>query len=213
MRGSLGSSSILLRSFFMNTVMLCVSPTNSAPQASSTSCSFESAVSGIRASASKILNSFGVSLIEIPSFVTWCFAVSITNLPSISVFGSGLSKLRRRRSYGSRFLDEQQESTQTPPIAPTRCATAWRACAPQAKEKASTPVWVTSANIERKIFDILDTIETAGDIGSKAVPESIRSEFGAGVRKLAVNPFNLVYTYDAERDIVFVEAPIHQRIA
>ncbi len=26
------------------------------------------------------------------------------------------------------------------------------------------------------------------------------------LRKLAVNPFNLVYTYDAERDIVFIEA-------
>ena len=76
---------------------------------------------------------------------------------------------------------------------------------------ASDLAGVTSANIERKIFAILDAIEAAGDIGSKAVPESIRSEFGAGVRKLAVNPFNLVYTYDAERDIVFIEAPIPQR--
>ena len=56
-------------------------------------------------------------------------------------------------------------------------------------------------------------IEGAGDIDSKAVPESIRSEFGAGVRKLAVNPFDLAYTCDAERDIVFIEAPIHQRTA
>ena len=72
---------------------------------------------------------------------------------------------------------------------------------------------MTSANIERKIFDILDTIEAAGDIGSKAVPESIRSEFGAGIRKLAVNPFDLVYAYDVERGIVFIEAPIHQRTA
>lgn len=72
---------------------------------------------------------------------------------------------------------------------------------------------MTFENIERKIFDILDVIEGAGDIDSKAVPESIRSEFGAGVRKLAVNPFDLVYTCDAERDIVFIEAPIHQRTA
>ena len=78
---------------------------------------------------------------------------------------------------------------------------------------ASDLAGVTSANIERKIFDILDTIEAADDIGSKAVPESIRSEFGAGVRKLAVNPFDLVYTCDTERDIVFIEAPIHQRTA
>ena len=54
---------------------------------------------------------------------------------------------------------------------------------------ASDLAWVTSANIERKIFDILDAIEAVDDIGSKAVPESIRSEFGAGVSKLAVNPF------------------------
>ena len=72
---------------------------------------------------------------------------------------------------------------------------------------------VTSTKIERKIFDILDAVEAAGDIGSKAVPESIRSEFGAGVRKLAVNPFDLVYTYDIERDIAFIEALIHQRAA
>ena len=78
---------------------------------------------------------------------------------------------------------------------------------------ASDLAGVTSAKIERKIFDILDTIEAAGDIGSKAVPESIRSEFGAGVRKLAVNPFDLVYTYDIERDIAFIEALIHQRAA
>ena len=63
------------------------------------------------------------------------------------------------------------------------------------------------------IFDILDVIEGAGDIDSKAVPESIRSEFGAGVRKLAANSFDLVYTYDAERDIVFIEATIRQRTA
>lgn len=36
---------------------------------------------------------------------------------------------------------------------------------------------------------------------------------GPLLRKLAVNPFDLVYTYDAERDIVFIEALIHQRTA
>ena len=78
---------------------------------------------------------------------------------------------------------------------------------------ASDLAGVTSTKIERKIFDILDAVEAAGDIGSKAVPESIRSEFGADVRKLAVNPFDLVYTYDAEHDIAFIEALIHQRAA
>ena len=72
---------------------------------------------------------------------------------------------------------------------------------------------ITPVSFQKIIFDILDTIEAAGDIGSNAVPESIRSEFGAGVRKLAVNPFDLVYAYDAERDIVFIEATIRQRAA
>ena len=78
---------------------------------------------------------------------------------------------------------------------------------------ASDLAGVTSTKTERKIFDILGAVEAAGDIGSKAVPESIRSEFGTGVRKLAVNPFDLVYTYDAERDIAFIEALIYQRAA
>lgn len=72
---------------------------------------------------------------------------------------------------------------------------------------------ITPVSFQKIIFDILDAIEAAGDIGSKAVPESVRSEFGTGVRKLAVNPFDPVYTNDAERDIVFIEAPIHQRTA
>ena len=49
MRGSVGSSSILARSFLMNTVMELVSPTNSGPQAASTSCSRESTVPGLAA--------------------------------------------------------------------------------------------------------------------------------------------------------------------
>ena len=60
-RGSVGSSSILARSFLVNTVMELVSPTNSGPQAASTSCSRESTVPGLAASVARILNSFGVS--------------------------------------------------------------------------------------------------------------------------------------------------------
>ena len=43
----------------MNTVMELVSPTNSGPQAASTSCSRESTVPGLAASVARILNSFG----------------------------------------------------------------------------------------------------------------------------------------------------------
>lgn len=48
---------------------------------------------------------------------------------------------------------------------------------------------------------------------AEAFAKPLCDENGPLLRKLAVNPFDLVYTYDAERDIVFIEAPIHQRTA
>ena len=59
-RGSDGSSSTFSRSFLMNTVMLDVSPTNSLPQAASTSCSFDSTRPGLEASAKNILTRLGI---------------------------------------------------------------------------------------------------------------------------------------------------------
>lgn len=44
-------------------------------------------------------------------------------------------------------------------------------------------------------------------------PASVKLQFGDGVRKVAPNPFDLVYTYFPERDLVHVEALIHQRAA
>ena len=69
---------------------------------------------------------------------------------------------------------------------------------------------VTSDKVERRILSALDAIESAGDVGSRSVPRSIRLEFGSGVRKLATNPFDLVYTYDQENDIAYIEALIYQ---
>ena len=45
------------------------------------------------------------------------------------------------------------------------------------------------------------------------VPASIKEEFGEGVRKVAVNPFDLVYTLYPEQDLARVEALVHQRAA
>ena len=50
-----------------------------------------------------------------------------------------------------------------------------------------------------------------GEFGSSNIPQSIREQFGDGVRKVAVNPFDLIYTYYPEQDLVHIEALIHQR--
>lgn len=44
-------------------------------------------------------------------------------------------------------------------------------------------------------------------------PRVGQAPFGDGVRMVALNPFDLVYTYFPERDLVHVEALIHQCVA
>ena len=95
MRGSVGSSSILARSFLMNTVMELVSPTNSGPQAASTSCSRESTVPGLAASVARILNSFGVSYTCSPAKVARCWAISKERHPTVMVPEEGTALLGR----------------------------------------------------------------------------------------------------------------------
>ena len=72
---------------------------------------------------------------------------------------------------------------------------------------------VTSEKVEARVYAALDNVEAFGDFGSKVVPDSIREEFGMGVRKVVVNPFDLVYTYYPDDDLVRIEALVHQRAA
>lgn len=72
---------------------------------------------------------------------------------------------------------------------------------------------VTSPKVENRILENLDNIERFGEFGSSMVPASIKEGFGEGVRKVAVNPFDLVYTLYPEQDLVRVEALVHQRAA
>lgn len=72
---------------------------------------------------------------------------------------------------------------------------------------------VTSPKAENRILEYLNNIERFGEFGSSMVPASIKEEFGEGVRKVAVNPFDLVYTLYPEQDLVRVEALVHQRAA
>ena len=72
---------------------------------------------------------------------------------------------------------------------------------------------VTSARVEERIFRVLDEIEVFGGLGSRDVPRSISERFGGGVRKVTVNPIDLVYTFYPQIDLVRVEALVHQRAA
>lgn len=72
---------------------------------------------------------------------------------------------------------------------------------------------VTSQNVEARIMENLDNIERFAEFGSALVPASIKESFGNGVRKVSVNPFDLIYTYYPDCDLVRVEALVHQRSA
>lgn len=70
---------------------------------------------------------------------------------------------------------------------------------------------VTSSRIENHVLQVLDNIESFAEFGSKNVPASIHDRFNNGVRKVAVTPFDLAYTYFPQEDLVRVEALVHQR--
>lgn len=72
---------------------------------------------------------------------------------------------------------------------------------------------VESERLEARILANLDNIEMFGEFGSPNIPDSIAERFGGGIRKVAVNPFDLIYTYYPELDLVRVEALVHQRAA
>lgn len=78
---------------------------------------------------------------------------------------------------------------------------------------ASDLAAVTSERVERRILLCLDNIERFPEFGSRQLPDSIASRFGRDVRKVAIRPFDLIYTYDEEGDVVFVEALVYQRAA
>ena len=67
---------------------------------------------------------------------------------------------------------------------------------------------------EEKLDEILGTIELLEDtpeIGSAILPASIRRRYGPQVRKLVVQPFDIIYDYLPKDDAVVVLALIHQR--
>ena len=72
---------------------------------------------------------------------------------------------------------------------------------------------VTSCKVEANIYAALDNVEAFGEFGSRLIPDSIRYAFGEGVRKVVVIPFDLIYTYYPEKDLVAIETLIGRRTA
>ena len=70
---------------------------------------------------------------------------------------------------------------------------------------------IESPKLEARILADLDNIELFGEFGSSNIPKSIKEQFGTGVRKLAVNPFDLIYADYTAKDLVRVEALVHQK--
>lgn len=72
---------------------------------------------------------------------------------------------------------------------------------------------VYSPKVKEDLVRVLTAIEAFPNIGSSAVPASVRERFGTGVRKAIVKPFDLVYEYFEEADTVVVYGLIPFRAA
>lgn len=72
---------------------------------------------------------------------------------------------------------------------------------------------VTSDRVEQRIYEVLGIIEAMPSIGSTNIPQSIRTEFGDGVLKMVVDPFDIFYEYFEGQDVVWVYALVFQRQA
>lgn len=72
---------------------------------------------------------------------------------------------------------------------------------------------VSLASKRAEIMQNIALLEHFPEIGSGLVPSSIRASYGSAVRKLVVNPFDIIYEYHVEVDTVHVLGLIHQRAA
>ena len=72
---------------------------------------------------------------------------------------------------------------------------------------------IESERLESEILGVVDAIEAFGEFGSSRIPDSVKLAFGSGVCKVAVNPFDLIYTFYSEKDLARIEALVHQRAA
>lgn len=71
--------------------------------------------------------------------------------------------------------------------------------------------FVRSYGVEQKIKSSMQSISTFPNMGSSNVPRSVIAAYGEGIRKTAVKPFDLIYRYEEDEDLVIFEALIHMR--
>lgn len=72
---------------------------------------------------------------------------------------------------------------------------------------------IYSPRVRQELLQVLSAIETFPGIGSSAVPTSIQEQYGSGVLKAVIKPFDLVYEYNKEDDIVVVYGLVPFRAA
>lgn len=72
---------------------------------------------------------------------------------------------------------------------------------------------VTSQRVLGDILHVVELLPLAPSLGSADVPESIARMFGDGVRKIPVNPFDVVTQYHEAEDAVDVLGLVHQKSA
>ena len=66
----------------------------------------------------------------------------------------------------------------------------------------ATAIW--SDRLVQRIQQAVTNLERFPEMGSPDVPRTIKQEFGRGVRKYVIPPFDLVYEYDDSSDVVTV---------
>lgn len=63
------------------------------------------------------------------------------------------------------------------------------------------------------ILNIVDLLAVVPSMGSTDVPAAIAAEFGEGVHKIPVGPFDIVTIHHPDQDMVEVAGLVHQRAA
>ena len=72
-------------------------------------------------------------------------------------------------------------------------------------------IW--SDRVQDRLERMLRAIEAFPGIGSPDIPASIQAAYGPRVRKVVVEPFDLIYEYDPDADAVIVYGLVPFRAA
>lgn len=62
-----------------------------------------------------------------------------------------------------------------------------------------------------EIYEKIELLAFVPEMGSRILPESVARRFGKEVRKIVVDPFDIIYRYVPEEDLIFVEGLLYQR--